>query len=200
MTLVAVALALGGCVYGFPAHLTPEIAPTEIDPGSRAGATVEVTVDSHAPPSEFYAASAYQALRETGVFGEVGPAGSVVGTPPDAQLYLLFAVERGAIRYPRQLLTTLTLGIVPSWVKARVGVRAALHTPSGQHGLYWIHDEITFVTWLPLALIMLPDAGWGQLTGRGTYFDRFCRNLVRNIVAQAQQDGFLPQREARPLD
>ncbi len=61
-------------------------------------------------------------------------------------------------------------------------------------------DEITLVTWLPLTLVMLPDAAWGRITGRGTYFDRFCRNLVRNIIAQAQQDGLLPQRATRRVD
>jgi hypothetical protein len=200
MTLLLAALSLGGCVYGFSAGLTPEITPAEVAPVSATGPSIEVAVDSHAPPSEFYAASAYEALRESGLFSEVRQERPVPGPPPDVRLYLVFGVENRAAPSPQRWLTYLTLGIVPSWVTARVGVRALIQSESDQHGMYWITDEITLVSWLPLILAVLPDAAWGGLTGRGTYYDRFCRKLVRNVVTQARRDGLIPDRAPPAAD
>jgi len=200
LMLVFLALSLGGCVYGFSAGITPEITPAEIAPAFGTRPSIEVAVDSHAPPSEFYAASAYEALRESGLFGEVRPESPVPGPEPDVRLYLLFGVERKAAPSPRRWLTYLTLGVVPSWVTASVGVRALVQTGPDLHGMYWITDEIALVSWLPLVLVALPDAAWGGLTGRGTYYDRFCRRLVRNIVTQARQDGFIPDRAIPDAD
>jgi hypothetical protein len=200
IALLHVALSLGACVYGIPAGLTPKVTAAEIARDSGSGPSIELAVDSHAPPSEFYAASAAEALRESGLFGEVRPESPTPGPPPDVRLYLLFGVERRAVPSPRLWLSYLTLGVIPSWSRAIVGVRGLIQTGPDQHAMYWITDEITLVSWLPLSLVALPDVAWGKLSGRGTYYDRFCRNLVRNIVFQARQDGLIPERSTPAAD
>ena len=139
-------------------------------------------------------------LDETGLFSEVlrRDSDSMQLAHGDLHLDAEVTIEQSGNTLLHRIVSILTVAVVPMWGHVHQTLRGSVRTATQVRGPYVVEDEQTLIIWFPLAVVTIPDAYYGALTGVGNSMQRLDRNLFRNLLAAAKRDGLVVGRSWPP--